>query len=298
MRSSTQRVTVSSTISPCEPRTTIRLVRSGLCHWLSVKSYSALRPSPKSSVARMFHASTGSVAPVQPSRASGLEQRRGDAVARHDDLSAARAEQPSDQPDRVVQMRRELICTLVGVPISPASTTAIRAACDGIDGLCSATWTSPDEPTSAHSSRSPSASGAGGVSASTGMPSSTSSRIASGVTGHGTETTTNSGRSVVGADGGDELLDGAHRRHAPRRLDLGATLRRPRDHADALEPLRHQRAMRTKNSARHPLPTTPNRMGACAIGKPSSPSRATNRASVTLSPVDEVHASCASVILG
>ena len=42
------------------------------------------------------------------------------------------------------------------------------------------------------------------------------------------------------SDGRDQLLDGAHRRHTPRPLDLGAPLRRPRHHADALEPLGHQ----------------------------------------------------------
>ena len=63
---------------------------------------------------------------------------------------------------------------------------------------CSATCTSPLAPTSAHSERIPSRSGAGGVSASTGTPARHErSGVSSGVTGHGTLSTTKSGRSAA-----------------------------------------------------------------------------------------------------
>lgn len=101
------------------------------------------------------------------------------------------------------------------------------------------------------------------------MPSDTSSAVASGVTGHGTETTTNSGRSVLGPTA---VTSSSMVRTVgtPQSCSTCA----PRS-ADRVTTPTHwnrsgiRRAIRTKNSARHPLPTTPNLMGAM---EPSSSS--------------------------
>jgi hypothetical protein len=103
----------------------------------------------------------------------------------------------------------EETCTWVGVPMAPVATRAARAAWEGIIGYCSATWTSPESPTDDHSMRSPSRSGAGGVSASTGSPRSTASAMTWGVTDRGVAISTKSTESW--------------RRHASRDVKVGTS---------------------------------------------------------------------------
>src|SRR2546430_8325885 len=137
----------------------------------------------------------------------------------------------------------EETCTWVGVPMAPDRTSAARAACEGISRYCSATWTRPDPPTSAQSARSPGRSGAGGVSARTGTPSATAPVIAAGVAGHGTAVTTKSGRAAS--------THSASEPNAATGRSLGVRTTAPthvRPGRDA--------AIRPKNSARHPAPTT------------------------------------------
>ena len=69
--------------------------------------------------------------------------------------------------------------------MAPVATRAARAACEGIIGYGSASWTSPELPTAYQSARRPVRSAAGGVSASTGKPLSAASTINRGVTGRG-----------------------------------------------------------------------------------------------------------------
>jgi hypothetical protein len=140
-----------------------------------------------------------------------------------------------------------------------------------MNGLCSATWTSPEAPTSDHSERSSAASGAGGVSASTGIPAATSSRIATGVTGHGTATTTTSGRPgpatsslIVRTVGTPQVRSIS----APRSAVRVTT-------ADTVNRSGRSRAIRTKNSARQPLPTTPKRSGLLMRARLARPDLAT-----------------------
>ena len=169
VRGPVSRRTSSSRSSPWLPRTSSRRNRSWLCHWLSVKSYTPERPSPKSRVAMVVVAGAGCASSVHPSRSSGCTSG---AVVRVACTRTGR--RPAPRKPRISDTAWywcvDETCTWVGAPIAPERTRASRAACEGISRYCSATCTSALAPTSDHSDRRPARSGAGGVSASTGTP--------------------------------------------------------------------------------------------------------------------------------
>ena len=223
----------------------------------------------------MLRVSRGSVSSVQPNRPTGSSS--GAVNARASTVTGPRPA-PSRYRARPTAwyMCVEDTCTLVGVPIIPDATTSRRAWWAGMNGECSATCTSPVAPTSAQSDRSPSTSGAGGVSASTGTDISTISRTASGVTGHGVAVTTSSGRSGARPAPGTAPVTSSSIVRTVGTPHSASTCA-PRSAVRVTTPVQRnrsgmRRATRTKNSARHPDPTTPNRTG-CVITTSSSPDR-------------------------
>src|SRR5690349_34825 len=97
-------------------------------------------------------AGCGSGSSVQPSRVSGFTSGAVLRLAR-----TVTGPRPAPSRPRISETAWywwvEETWTWVGVPITPERTAAARAACEGINRYCSATWTRPEPPTAAHSSR-------------------------------------------------------------------------------------------------------------------------------------------------
>ena len=190
--SDVSRVTESSTISPSEPRMTIRRARNGFHHWFSTKSYRPMRPPPKSSVAIVVVLGPGFGSLTHPLKLNGSTSGAVNVLAL---TTTASMSTPRKARTSETAWYRwvEAISTDVTVPMAPACVTASREACPGMRVYCSPTWTRPEAPTSCHSDRKPSSSGAGGVSARTLAPAATSSRTIPGMAGQDTAEMTNSG---------------------------------------------------------------------------------------------------------
>src|SRR4051794_31430866 len=189
-------------------------------------------------------AALGSSSPVQPPRVSGSTSGAVVRVAR-----TVTGPRPTPSSPRISATAWywcvEDTCTWVGTPIAPERTSAARAACEGMSRYCSATCTRPRSPTRDHRARSPSRSGAGGVSARTRIPRPVSSTTTVGVTSHGSAVTTKSGRTARSASS-SEVNTGT------------GSGRSERTTAPAQERSGRPAASRQKNSARHPAPTVTN----------------------------------------
>ena len=117
---------------------TIRLLRSGFCHWLSVKSYRAIRSPPKSIVASVVVASFGTASPDQPARDTGLAS--GPLKVR---ASTVAGLMPTSSSNRITDAAWYRCVddnwTELTSPRTPALINASCAACVGSTGFCSAT---------------------------------------------------------------------------------------------------------------------------------------------------------------
>ena len=153
----------------------------------------------------------------------------------------------------------EAISTDVTVPMVPACTTASREACPGMRVYCSPTWTSPEAPTSCHSDRRPSISGAGGVSARTLAPAATSSRTTTGMAGQLTAEMTNSGSRARASS--IVRIVGTPQRAAMRCASTSVCVTTATTSSRSGAAL----AIRMWNSERHPLPMIANLTGATGI---------------------------------
>src|SRR5215216_2525854 len=125
------------------------------------------------------------------SAAQRTDQRSAESGGPDRNRTPACVEQAADERNGVVVLGGGDLY-LGGRTDAPVATRAARAACEGIIGYCSATWTRPESPTADHSARRPVRSAAGGVSASTGKPLSAASTINRGVTGRGVAVSTKS----------------------------------------------------------------------------------------------------------
>ena len=130
----------------------------------------------------------------------------------------------------------------------------MRAAWCGWNGYCSAIWTLALSPTLSQSVLSASSVGAGGVSASTGIPRSAHQTISSGVTGHGTESTRKSGFAASSSSGVRTVGTPHAAVSAVPFSSLRVTTPVTSNRSGSA------RAIRRKNSVRQPPPTMPNRI--------------------------------------
>ena len=131
------------------------------------------------------------------------------------------------------------------MPITPEWTATTRAACEGIARYCSATCTSRDPPTAAHSDRNAARSGAGGVSDSTGTPRATASATTPGLTVRDRAVTRKSGRAAA--------------RHSATDSNAGTGSRRgDRITAPTHDTSCSRAASRQYAAARNPAPATAN----------------------------------------
>src|SRR3954466_184143 len=105
----------------------MRRLRSGFHHWLSVKSYTPDRPSPKSSVAIVVPNGSGAADPDHPAGDNGLA--RG---ASKRDARTVTGSKPAPSMSRIIEVAWyrwvEDTCTEVACPMTPSRSRVRRAA--------------------------------------------------------------------------------------------------------------------------------------------------------------------------